>query len=56
MTLRSWSRLSLSVAAISLLLSGAALAQTASAGAQNAKTQAAYGDWRKLSQTEVNCV
>jgi hypothetical protein len=54
--LRSLSRLSLSVAAVSLLLSSAALAQTASGGAQNAKVQAAYGDWRKLSQNEVNCV
>jgi hypothetical protein len=53
---RSWSRLSLSVAAISLLLCSAALAQTASGGAQNSKTQAAYADWRRLSQTEVNCV
>jgi membrane protein involved in colicin uptake len=54
--LRSLSRLALSVAAISLLLSSAALAQTASGGAQNAKVQAAYGEWRQLSQSEVNCV
>ncbi len=50
------SRLSLSVAAVSLLLSSVALAQTASGGTQNAKVQAAHGEWRKLSQSEVNCV
>ena len=53
----SWSRLWPTVAAISLLSSGGALAQTANGGgAQNAKVQAAYADWRKLSQSEVNCV
>jgi len=52
----SWSRLWPAVAAISLLLSGGASAQTANGGAQNAKVQAAYADWRKLSQSEVNCV
>jgi hypothetical protein len=50
------SRLPLTVAAISLLLSGAALAQTGSGSAQNANVQAAYAEWRKLSQSEVNCV
>jgi hypothetical protein len=45
------------VATISLLFSGAAWAQTANGGGvQSAKAQAAYADWRRLSQTEVNCV
>jgi hypothetical protein len=45
------------VATISLLFSGAAWAQTANGGGvQSAKVQAAYADWRRLSQTEVNCV
>jgi len=45
------------VATISLLFSGGALAQTANGGGvQSAKVQAAYADWRRLSQTEVNCV
>src|SRR6266436_3790327 len=53
----SWSRLGQIVAAISLLLSGGALAQTANGGGvQSAKVQAAYADWRRLSQSEVNCV
>src|SRR5947207_14688740 len=53
----SWLRLGQTVAAISLLFSGAALAQTANlGGVQSAKVQAAYADWRRLSQTEVNCV
>lgn len=53
----SWLRLGQTVAAISLLFSGAALAQTANGGGvQSAKVQAAYADWRRLSQTEVNCV
>jgi len=50
----SWLRLWKAVAAISLLLSGGALAQTANGG--GAKVQAAYADWRRLSQAEVNCV
>src|SRR5690348_1871453 len=54
--LQSLSRLSLSAAAVSLLLSGGALAQTAGSGAQSANVQAAYGEWRRLSQNEVNCV
>jgi hypothetical protein len=50
-------RLGQTVAAISLLFSGGALAQTANGGGvQNARVQAAYADWRRLSQTEVNCV
>ena len=50
-------RIASTVAAISLLLSGGALAQTANGGGvQNAKVQAAYAIWRQLSQTEVNCV
>ena len=53
----SWLRLGQTVAAVSLLLSGGALAQTANGGGvQSAKVQAAYADWRRLSQTEVNCV
>lgn len=40
------------VVAISLLSSSCALAQTAS----DAKFQAAHSEWRRLSQTEVNCV
>src|SRR3954462_15566277 len=52
----SWARLWQAVAVISLLLGGGALAQTGNGGVQNAKVQAAYADWRKLSQTEVNCV
>ena len=45
------------VAAISLLFSGGALAQTANGGGvQNARVQAAYAEWRRLSQTEVDCV
>jgi hypothetical protein len=53
----SWPRLLQTVATISLLFSGAAWAQTANGGGvQSAKTQAAYADWRRLSQTEVNCV
>src|ERR1044072_6578689 len=53
----SWLRLVRTVAAISLLFSGDALAQTANGGGvQSAKVQGAYADWRRLSQTEVNCV
>jgi hypothetical protein len=53
----SWLRLGQTAAAISLLFGGAALAQTANGGGvQSAKVQAAYADWRRLSQTEVNCV
>src|SRR5258708_19532929 len=53
----SWLRVGQTVAAISLLFGGAALAQTANGGGvQSAKVQAAYADWRRLSQTEVNCV
>jgi len=53
----SWPRLLQTVATISLLFSGAAWAQTANGGGvQSAKVQAAYADWRRLSQTEVNCV
>jgi len=53
----SWHRLLQTVATISLLFSGAAWAQTANGGGvQSAKAQAAYADWRRLSQTEVNCV
>jgi len=53
----SWRRLLQTVATISLLFSGAAWAQTANGGGvQSAKAQAAYADWRRLSQTEVNCV
>jgi hypothetical protein len=49
---QSWSRLCHAVAAISLLSCSCALAQTAS----DAKVQAAHSEWRRLSQTEVNCV
>ena len=53
----SWWRLGQTTAAISLLFGGAALAQTANGGGvQSAKVQAAYADWRRLSQTEVNCI
>src|SRR3954468_2856794 len=52
----SWPRLWQAVAVISLLLGGGALAQTGNGGVQNAKVQSAYADWRRLSQTEVNCV
>lgn len=56
----SWSRLSTIAAAISLLLSSGALAQTVNnvsgAGASNARIQTAYAEWRRLSQSEVNCV
>jgi len=53
----SWPRLLQTVATISLLFSGAAWAQTANGGGvQSAKAQAAYAAWRRLSQTEVNCV
>jgi len=53
----SWPRLLQIVATISLLCSGGAWAQTVNGGGvQNAKVQAAYADWRRLSQTEVNCV
>jgi len=52
-----WLRLGQTAAAISLLFSGGAWAQTANgSGVQSAKVQAAYADWRRLSQTEVNCV
>jgi hypothetical protein len=53
----SWLRLGQTVAAISVLFSGAAMGQTANGGGvQSAKVQAAYADWRRLSQIEVNCV
>lgn len=47
-------RLWRAVAAIVLLSSGGALAQTA--GAPRAKVDAAHAAWRKLSQSEVDCV
>lgn len=60
---QSRSRLWKAVAAASLLLSGSALAQTPhsantlfGAGVQNAKVQAAYEAWRRVAQSEVNCV
>jgi hypothetical protein len=49
---QSRSRLWQAVAAISLLSVSCAWAQTAS----DAKFQAAHSEWRRLSQTEVNCV
>jgi len=53
----SWLRLLQIAATISLLFSGSAWAQTANGGGvQSAKVQAAHADWRRLSQTEVNCV
>ena len=48
------SRLGKAVAAIYLLFSSGALAQTASDN--NIKAQAANAEWRRLSQNEVNCV
>jgi hypothetical protein len=49
--------------AICVLSSSCALAQTASdasrmagAGVQNARVQAAHAEWRRLSQSEINCV
>jgi hypothetical protein len=60
---QSWSRLWKAVAAISLLFSSGALAQTAydanrmpGGGAPSARVQSAHAEWRKLSQNEVNCV
>ena len=44
------------VAAISLLIGGGALAQTAAAGVADAKVRTANSEWRRLSQSEVNCV
>ena len=46
------------VAAISLLIGGSAFAQTASDPHKrvDAKVQAADAQWRRLSQTEINCV
>ena len=49
-----WSRLWFAAAAISLLSAGGAAAQTAAA--PSAKVDAAHAAWRKLSQSEVNCV
>lgn len=49
---RSFARLWVAVAAISLASCGGALAQTFS----NAKAQTAYSEWRALPQAEVNCV
>ena len=60
---QSWLRLWTAAAAIGLLSGNCALAQTASgsnrmfgAGVQDARVQAAYAEWRRLSQSEVNCV
>jgi hypothetical protein len=47
------------VAALSLLIGGSALAQTANDAHRHvdgARVQAATGEWRKLSQNEINCV
>lgn len=44
------------VAAISLLMVGGAGAQTAGDTRSTAKVQAANAEWRRLSQTEINCV
>src|SRR5437764_1728335 len=53
----SRSRLLQTVATISLLFSSGVWAQTGNGGGiQSVKVQAAYADWRRLSQTEVNCV
>jgi hypothetical protein len=43
------------LAAASLFWGGHALAQT-SDGLRTAQAQSAYAEWRKLSQTEVNCI
>ncbi len=51
---RSGSRLWAAVASIVLFSGGGASAQTA--GTQSPKAQAAYAEWRRLSQNEVNCV
>ena len=48
------SRLRKTVAAIYLIFSSCALAQTANDN--NTKSQAANAEWRRLSQKEVNCV
>src|SRR6185312_7739734 len=52
---QSWSRRAIAAVAISLSAGGIALAQTAD-GLPNARAQAAYVEWRKLPQSEVNCV
>ena len=43
-------------AAITLLIGGGALAQTANAGVSDARVRTANSEWRRLSQNEVNCV
>src|SRR5262245_7750833 len=52
---QSWSRRAIAAAAISLSFGGVALAQTAD-GIPSARAQAAYAEWRKLPQSEVNCI
>ena len=42
-------------AVLGLPLCGVASAQTA-VGVSNARVQAVHAEWRKLSQTEVNCI
>ncbi len=42
--------------AITVLSAGGAWAQTAGGSTSSPKVQAAYADWRKLSQREINCV
>jgi hypothetical protein len=49
---RSWLPRLHVAAAICLLMSGSALAQTVN----DAKVQTAHAEWRRLSQNEVNCV
>jgi len=44
------------VAAATLLWGGHALAQTGGGGIGSPQAQSAYAEWRKLSQSEVNCV
>ena len=46
----------LAVAAFVLLSGGAASAQTGGGGPGTARAQAVYAEWRRLPQTEVNCV
>jgi hypothetical protein len=52
MITRSWLQRLQTVAAVSLLMSGSAMAQTVS----DAKVQTTHAEWRRLSQNEVNCI
>ena len=54
--IRTMARSCGTVAAISLLIGGGALAQTAAPGVADAKVRTANSEWRRLSQNEVNCV